>query len=273
MSSPGLVRINGIHVNLRVEGEGPPVMLLHGFPDSLQLWRHVTPLLVRAGYSVICYDQRGFGNSDAPEVESAYRMDLIAQDAIAILSYLGITEKVKLVGHDWGAFIGWYLCLEHPEVFDRYVAVSVGHPLAYRNAGLEQKLRGLYILIWQLRGIAESLIRSNNWAALRRLATNPEDAQNWIANLSRPGRLTAALNWYRANFFQLLTKQFGQCRVPTCGIYSTNDVALTADQMKGSRDFMQAEWKYVEIENCSHWIPLDKPSELASSILEWFNQR
>lgn len=271
MKLPELVQVGDIKINVYSEGAGPPVMLLHGFPDSLKEWRFVIPELLEEGYRVIAYDQRGFGESDAPANVEAYQIERIAGDAVAVLRHLGVTEKVRLVGHDWGAFIGWYLCLEYPNLFESFAAVSVGHPLAYRHAGWEQKKKGWYVLAWQLRGVAEYLIAANNWAALRRVAAGKRpEIENWIADLSRPGRLTAGLNWYRANFFRLLTTKFGNCTVPTCGIYSTGDVALTAKQMLDSQKYMTAKWKYIQIEDSSHWIPLDKPAELAAHLCDWF---
>lgn len=271
MPPPELVQVGDIRINLYSEGAGPPVMLLHGFPDSLKEWRYVIPALLNAGYKVIAYDQRGFGDSEAPANVAAYQIERIAGDAVSVLQHLGVTEKVRLVGHDWGAFIGWYLCLEYPSLFESYAAISVGHPLAYRHAGWEQKKKGWYVLAWQLRGVAEYLIAANDWASLRRVAGNRPEIENWIADLSRPGRLTAGLNWYRANFFRLLTTKFGICTVPTCGIYSTGDVALTAKQMVDSQKYVSGNWKYIQIEDSSHWIPLDKPEELAKHLCYWFS--
>jgi pimeloyl-ACP methyl ester carboxylesterase len=272
MKSPARVALNDIDLNLYVEGTGEPVLLLHGFPDSLKEWRYLVPRLLECGYQVIAYDQRGFGQSDAPSGEEAYRVDHIVADALAVINHVSPQGKVKIVGHDWGALISWILCLEHGELFDRHVAVSVGHPQAFRSAGLEQKLKSWYVLAWQIRGLSELMISAGDFAALRRMAANDEDKRNWIADLSRPGRLTAGLNWYRANFSLLLARRFGLCSVPTCGIYSCGDVALTPQQMRNSDRFMQADWRYIEIADTSHWIPVEKPDELARHILDWFRR-
>jgi pimeloyl-ACP methyl ester carboxylesterase len=262
--------INGLHLHVLLEGEGPPVLLLHGFPDSAHLWRHVTPRLVAAGFKVIAYDQRGFGQSDAPAAVSEYDMDKIVSDAVGVLNALGVTAKVRLVGHDWGAFIGWYLSLTHPELIERYVAVSVGHPLAYRHAGFEQRVKGWYVIAFQFPGFGEWMISSNNYQALREMSKDREDSESRVSDFSRPGRLTAGINWYRANFWRLFNFKFGRSRVPTMGIYSPGDVALTENQMRDSQKYMDAEWKYVSIPNSTHWIPLDQPDLLAASIIEWF---
>ncbi|HIA55583.1 MAG TPA: alpha/beta fold hydrolase [Candidatus Melainabacteria bacterium] len=266
------VHANGINLHVVVDGFGPTILLLHGFPDTHHLWRHVAPPLVAGGFRVVMFDQRGYGQSDAPAEVNAYTIDKIASDAIEVLNALGISEKVKLVGHDWGSFIGWYLCLKYPERFERFVAVSVGHPLAYRNAGPEQMLKAWYIIMFQIPGLAEWLFSSNNFHALRKLSKDPEDQSARVNAFSPKGRLTAALNWYRANFGKFGTSDFGKCVVPTMGIYSTDDVALTEKQMVDSAKYMNAEWKYVRIENSTHWIPLDQPEQLSDEILKWFRK-
>jgi len=253
-----------------VEGEGEPVLLLHGFPDSLKIWRHVAEHLLKQNYKVITLDQRGYGESDAPAHVSAYKAENIVEDAAALLKELGYSSGVKLIGHDWGAFIGWMLCLKHPELIDRYAAVSVGHPLAYRHAGWEQKRKAWYILAFQLPLYPEARIKANNWAMFRKM--NAKEAENWIADLSREGRLTAALNWYRANFFGLLAGEFKKCKVPTLGVYSFGDFALTEKQMTDSANYMDAPWRYATIENSSHWIPLDQPERLAQICADWFKE-
>jgi len=262
--------VNGINLHVYVDGNGPPVLLLHGFPDTSQLWRFVTPHLVAAGFRVIAFDQRGYGESDAPAARDSYTFENIAADAVEVLKALEVKEKVCLVGHDWGSFIGWYLCLMHPELFERFVAVSVGHPLAYRNAGLAQKLKGWYILLFQIPGLAENIFSANDFKNLRQISKDAEDEKLRIESFSRKGRLTAALNWYRANFWRLLQSRFGNCSVPTLGVYSIGDIALTEKQMSDSKKYMDAEWKYVRIENSTHWIPLDQPDHLSKEIVCWF---
>lgn len=264
-----IIHANGLNLHVQVDGTGPPVLLLHGFPDTCHLWRHVAPPLVAAGFKVIAIDQRGFGQSDAPENVDAYTIDKIAADAAAVLVQLGVKEKVRLIGHDWGAFIGWFLCLRHPELFHSFVAVSVGHPLAYRNAGPAQWLKGWYIWMFQIPGLAEWIFSANKFKALRGISKDPEDAEKRVADFSRPGRLTAALNWYRANFGNMLSYSFGKSSVRTLGIYSADDVALTEKQMTDSQKYMSAEWRYVRVEHSSHWIPLDVPEQLSAEIIKW----
>ncbi len=266
------VHVNGINLHVVVDGVGPTILLLHGFPDTHHLWQYVAPYLVAAGFKVIAFDQRGYGESDAPAEVGAYTIDKIASDAVEVLKALEITEKVKLVGHDWGAFIGWNLCLMKPQQFDAFVAVSVGHPLAYRNAGPAQWLKGWYIILFQIPGLAEWIFTANNYRALRESSTNSAVQAQRVKYFSRQGRITAALNWYRANFATLGTSKFGYNSVPTLGVYSHGDVALTEKQMIDSEKYMKAEWQYLPVEDSTHWIPLDQPKLLSNEIIKWFRR-
>ena len=138
--------INGLNLNVIIEGEGPDVLLVHGFPDSHQVWREQIPALVAAGYRVIAPDLRGFGASAAPTGKGAYQVANFVSDLLGILDALQIA-RVRLVAHDWGAVCGWQFAIAHPERVERFVPMSVGHPEAYPRGGLAQKLKGYYVLI------------------------------------------------------------------------------------------------------------------------------
>ncbi len=276
MSREARYRCNGIDLAVTVDGEGPAVLLVHGFPDSGAVWRKQVPALVAAGYRVIVPDLRGCGESDAPRQTRAYRIEALSADLAALLDALGVA-KVKLVAHDWGAVIGWNFCMNYPDRVERYVALSVGHPNAYARGGWEQKRKGWYVLFLQLRGLAEWGLRRNDWRLLRRLTGWHDEAPHWIALLGRPGRLTAAINYYRANIAMFLRSDWPSVRVPVCGVWSSKDAYLAEVQMLQSRHFVAAPWRYDRIEGVGHWLQLDAPervnalliAQLASPLPAW----
>jgi pimeloyl-ACP methyl ester carboxylesterase len=161
------------------------------------------------------------------------------------------------------------LAARHPGRVASLVAVSVGHPAAFREAGAAQKLRSWYVLAFQARRLAEWAIRARRFAALRKLTGDHPECDRWIADLSRPGRLSAGLAWYRANLVPLVMTRVPAVRVPVLGVWSTGDVALTEDQMTGSQRRVDGAFRYERIEGVSHWIPLDAPERLADLVLEW----
>lgn len=261
-------QVNGLSMAVQIEGSGPPVLLIHGFPDDHAVWRHQLPALVAAGYNVIAPDLRGCGQTEAPAKVADYRIPTLVADLVALLDDLGI-DRARVVGHDWGAVLGWQLAIRHPERVERYVALSVGHPNAYATAGLEQKRKGWYTLMFQWRGVAEWLLTRRDWAFFHRFAFQPTESPHWVARLSAPGRLTAALNYYRANLGTLLFERFPAVRVPVLGVYSSGDRYLTEGQMTASRAHVDADWRYVRLDGPGHWMTLDVPDTVNTLLIDY----
>jgi pimeloyl-ACP methyl ester carboxylesterase len=266
------VPVGDLALNVWRGGTGPAVLLLHGFPDSLDLWRHVAPRLVASGHDVIAPDLRGFGESDAPVGRRYYAMDRILGDLTGLLDVLGVKEPAHVVGHDWGAVVAWCLAMAHPERVRSSTVISVGHPREYTLSGLEQKWKGRYVFYWQLAGVAEASLSRNDFAGLRRWLVTHPDADACVRDVSRPGRLTAGLNYYRANLRRVLFGAWPECRVPTLGIWSSGDNFLAEDQMVKSSRRVAAPWRYERIDGAAHWLPLEAPERIANLALDWFRR-
>jgi pimeloyl-ACP methyl ester carboxylesterase len=219
---------------------------------------------------VIAPDQRGFGASDAPQAVRDYRLEHIVADSIAVLDRLCPGTAVNVIGHDWGAVVAWCLAMTHPGRVRAQVAVSVGHPREYALGGLEQKRKGLYTVGWQARGLAERWLLHDGGAGLRRWARRHPGIEQCVRLMSRPGRLTAGLNWYRANLLDVLFSRWPRCAVPTLGIWSTGDHFLAEDQMQRSSRRMDARWQYSRIDGAGHWLPLEQPQRLNELATGWF---
>lgn len=199
------IDINGLSFSVVVEGpaDGPPVVLLHGWPDSSRVWRHQVPALTGAGFRVVAPDLRGFGGSDRPEGTAAYRVRLLCGDVLGILDTLGI-GRAAVVGHDWGAALAWMLgSVFGPDRVDRLAVLSAGHPEALRTAPPRQRQLSWYVLLFQFEGVAERWLSADGWANFSEFCGGADgypDIEAAIAELSRPGALTASLEWYRANW-------------------------------------------------------------------------
>lgn len=266
------VRIDGLDLHVRVDGDGPPILLLHGFPDSGELWRRQVPALVDAGFRVIAPDLRGCGASDAPVEVARYRLDRLVVDVFDIADAVaGEAARVDLVGHDWGAALGWLACMTRPERIRRFAALSVGHPEAYRRAGFEQKRKGWYLFLFITPGLAERFLRARDFRALTRHAPTPEDADRWRRDLARPGRLTAGLNWYRAAARWGFPQPLAPVAVPTLGVYGTGDPALAEDQMVNSVRWVDAEWRYERLDAVGHWLPIEAAEAVNTWLVDWFS--
>lgn len=261
-------RVNGLNMHYVTAGEGPPVILLHGFPDTHQIWRRQIPVLAAAGLRVIAPDLRGYGKTDMPQDVSAYAVQFLADDVLRLMDALGI-EQAVVVGHDWGALIGWHLAMHTPERITRYAALSVGHPKAIAKSGIGQKLRFWYMLVFKTPVLAEALLKAGDWAAIRKMSRSREQQTIWIDALAPQGRLTAALNYYRANFKSSSAVRWNKVTVPVMGVWSDQDPALGEQQMLDSRAQCSAGFRYERIDGVGHWLQLAGADRLNALLLDF----
>jgi pimeloyl-ACP methyl ester carboxylesterase len=264
-----LVTANGVELNVEVHGDGDPVLLVHGWPDSAQLWRNQVPVLTAAGYRVITPDLRGFGHSARPDEVASYKLANSVADMAAILDAVGV-PAAHVVGHDWGAGVAWLTAMYLPDRVRSLTALSVPH-LAVPDTPRQREM-AWYQLFFQFEEVAEATLRYDDWAALREMAVGYADIEKAIADLSRPGALTASLNWYRANRAPRMPgprRTFPPVTAPTLGIWSDGDRYLDGVRMRASGDHVTGQWQYAEISGASHWIPLDAPDKLSELLLDW----
>lgn len=253
------------------EGHGPAVVLLHGFPDSHLLWRNQAVALLNAGYRVIIPDLRGFGESSKPQEAERYGVLGLVGDVLGILDAVGV-ERAHVVGHDWGAALAWAMAAFVPDRVDHLTALSVGHPSAFRDAGFEQRQKSWYMLLFQFEGIAEQWLSADDFANFRAWAHHP-DADRVVADLGRPGALTAGLNWYRANLHPRTWIEpplvFPQVQAPTMGVWSSGDFALDEKGMTGSDRYVDGTWRYERIEDAGHWMQLEAPDQVSALLVDF----
>ena len=264
-----IVRANSVELNVASAGEGRPVLLLHGFPDTHNVWRKQFQPLVEAGYRVIAPDMRGYGGSAVPEGVKAYAGKKLCADVVAVMDAMEV-ERAYLVAHDWGAVIGWQLCMHAPARVERYAALSVGHPTAWANAGLGQRLRAWYMVLFQVQGLAEYMVRAGDYRSLRRMAADEAQRADWRANFAGEGRLTAALNYYRANRKMAIARPYPDVTMPVMGVWSEGDPALTEGQMSNSGKYVRGPFRYERIAGgAGHWMQLSKADEVNRLLLQF----
>jgi pimeloyl-ACP methyl ester carboxylesterase len=265
------VQVNDIsmYVEEHGSGTGKPVLMLHGWPDTANVWRYQVPFLVANGFRVITPDLRGFGRTDWPADVSAYTVRNSVNDAVALLDAYRL-ESAYLVGHDWGSAVAWTIAALHPERVRKLVAISVPHPLS--PVTLRQREMGWYQLFFQFTGIAEASLQNDDWALFRELLRNNGDIDSYVLELARKNALTSSLNWYRANVAPHAPappRSLPLVQAPTLGIWSTNDHYIDGERMKISERFVKGSWRYKQIEGASHWIQLDAPARLNQLINDW----
>lgn len=268
------VELDDVALEVRDHGAGEPVVLLHGWPDDGDLWRHQTEVLRIAGYRTIVPDLRGFGESSRPAEVEAYAAPYMVGDVLGILDRLGL-GRIHLVGHDWGAAIAWLTAALAPERVATLIALSVGHPASFRTAGLAQREKSWYMLLFQFRGVAEEWLSANGFRNLREWSAHP-DIEPVVARLTEPGALTASLGPYRAILApESLTAPppvLPPITAPTMGVWSSGDMALTEAQMTGSAAHVTGPWRYERLEGVGHWMPLEAPAAVSELLLDFIGR-
>ena len=264
-----IVNANGAELYVEEHGAGEPVLMLHGWPDSCALWRNQVPVLTAHGLRVITPDLRGLGQSSKPEAKDSYQLTVAVADVAAVLDALEL-ESAHVVGHDWGAAIAWLVASYLPQRVRTLSVLSVPHPLVPPT--LRQREMAWYQLFFQFEGIAEATLTHNDWALFREWAAEYKDLDRAIADLSRPGALSASLNWYRANLAPRMPgprPQLPPVAAPTLAIWSDGARYLDGARVRASRELVSGPWRYEEIAGASHWIPLDAPERLNELLLAW----
>jgi pimeloyl-ACP methyl ester carboxylesterase len=274
------VEARGLRFHVAEAGEGDDVVLcLHGWPQHWYEWRDLMPRLAAAGYRAIAIDLRGFGWSDAPR--DGYEKENLATDILAVLDALDL-ERVKLVGHDWGGWIGFLLCLRAPERFSRYLSLNILTPWPNLRAFVPQLWRFWYQLVIAAPVLGYQAHRSGQFVP-KVLVGGSTVRDNWDEatlrsfgdNLAEPDRARACVQMYRV--FQLhespaiLRGRYAHDRltVPTRLLFGTYDTALRPELLVGYQhhaDDMQVEL----VPGCGHFIADEKPDLVAARALEFF---
>ena len=268
------VTINGLEFPYYDHGEGTPVLLLHGFPDSKYLWRHQIGPIAEAGYRVIVPDLRGYGDAPKPPAVSDYALGNVLSDLTGLLDALDI-EKAHIVGHDWGGTVAWLFAGNHPDRSITVTGMTVGAPGAPGRRSIAQLEKFWYIMFFQNEGVAEEWLQRDDWQGLRRWTREAGDIDTYIKDLSRPGALTAGLNWYRANFTaaSFNTKSNPpRIKVPAMGMSAENDVFLLPSHVGNSHTMIDNVFEYHMIDGATHWLMLDQPDTVTRLLISFFQK-
>lgn len=248
--------------------DGEPVLLLHGFPQDHREFDLLLPRLHEAGLHTYALDQRGYSPGARPAEVSAYRITEPVADAVAVLDALGL-ESAHVIGHDWGAEVGWILAAMHPDRVRTLTAVSVPHPKAFLLAlrvRPSQRARMTYFAVFRTR-ISERLLMAGGAALLKAMLSPVGDrAAGYIEAMREPGRLTGGLNWYRAMAGKDLAP-VAVITVPTTYVWSDRDGAVGRTAALRTRDWVEADYQLVVLRGVSHFIPEQAPDALADAAL------
>jgi pimeloyl-ACP methyl ester carboxylesterase len=275
-----VVETSRLRMHVARAGEsGPPLLLLHGWPQHWYAWRHVIPRFAE-GYRVVCPDLRGLGWSEAPS--HGYEKEDLASDVLALLDALEL-QRVLLIGHDWGAYAGFLLCLREPDRVERFVALNDIHPwlrASPRDALHAWRLWYQWALAtpaagtWLLRnrpGFVKGLITA--WSAKN--VWSEEELDTFASKLREPQRARASAQYYRTFLLrELLPTLAGRyrrhrLRTPTLFLFGADDGVIRPHQLRGYErhaDDMRLEL----IPGVGHFTPEEAPELVVDRAVEHF---
>ncbi|HVD87208.1 MAG TPA: alpha/beta hydrolase [Solirubrobacterales bacterium] len=274
------VRARGVEFHLAEAGGGEDVVLcLHGWPQHWYEWRALMPALADR-HRVLALDLRGFGWSDAPE--SGYEKEELASDLLAVLDELGI-ERAKLVGHDWGGWIGFLLCLREPQRFERFLALNILPPWTGVRTMAPHLWRFWYQWLILSPGVGYRLHRGGKFVpkvlvggSVRRQVWDQATRHAFSDTFTEPARARAAVQMYRVfnlrEMPQIVRGRYADARlrVPTRLLFGTGDSALRHETLAGCE--RRAEEMEVElVENCGHFIADEMPDLVAEKARAFFS--
>lgn len=271
----GEATVNGIRLHWVEMGSGPPVVLLHGFPEFWYAWRHQLPALAGAGYRAVAADLRGYAGSDKPEGVEAYRIQEVVDDVRGLIAHLG--GRAHVVGHDFGGAAAWYLAMLAPEMVDRLVIINCPHPVAMRRelGTWDQRLRSWYAAFFQLPAVPEIVLRAGRFALLRRAlrreparpgAFTDDDLARYVEAWSQPGALRGMLHHYRA--YRLRKPRPLRISRPTLLVWGMRDPHLSPRLLDGLEPWVE-DLRIERIPQASHWVMADVPDRLDALLREF----
>lgn len=292
MAGPDLHSIplaTGVTLDVAVMGDpaAPPIILLHGFPESHRTWRHVQPDLARDNF-VIAPDQRGFARSSKPEGVDAYRPDRIVADLLALADHFGFST-FTLAGHDWGGAIAWMAALQNPQRITRLMIVNAPHPFIFQKTLFDdpaQRAASQYITAFRNPGFEGHIARmglsaffDSSFLRHTDFETIADEKPIYLDQWSQPGAMTAMLNWYRASGLVVpamdaspprpafLDAPFPPVTQPTLVIWGMHDAALLPSQLDGLAAFVP-DLTLVKVD-AGHFVPWENRHAVIEAMRGW----
>jgi pimeloyl-ACP methyl ester carboxylesterase len=278
-----MVRANGLRFRTMVDGPagGEMFILLHGFPEGAESWAKQVDALAKAGRLAVAPDLRGYGLSDAPDAVENYAIDHLVEDVTGIIKAFGRSEA-HVAGHDWGAIVAWFFAGRHADMTKSLTVLSVAHPAALAEASRvdkDQQEKSRYVALFLEEGKAERVLADEDRRRLRAMfargpnpdAVPPRVVEQFARSLSRPGRLTAALNYYRANLgagggaWAALTHEL-KIATPTTLLWGDHDPALGRRAVEATAGHVEGPYRLEVLEGAGHWLQFERPDEVSRSL-------
>ncbi len=270
-----LIDAGGLRFRARTAGFGGTrgnVILLHGFPESSAMYLPMIPVLAEAGYQVLAFDQRGYSPGARPEALDAYTTDKLAGDIFALADAVDF-GRFHLVGHDWGAGVGWLAVFSGSERIQSWTALSIPHLGAYAEAigaDPDQQERSAYVSFFQVPWLPEAMFSFNGFTMMRDGVYSEHDpalVEEYLTIFSEPGALTAALNWYRASGLDVQGVEGGlDVSMPTLFVWGNSDPVVGDAALEAQRRHFDGNLREVELDT-GHWLMETDAQAVTTAVL------
>ncbi len=274
----GLVRIpaRGLEFRARVAGldrvDGAALLLLHGFPETSIMWEPLIESASTMGFRVVAFDQRGYSPGARPGDVEAYQLPELVADVFAVADAVGF-DRFHLVGHDWGAIVGWAATGGNRERVLSYASLSIPHPGAISTANAERGVP-FYVTLFRTPGVPETLFTAGGLAAMRRALyaeMSDEHLVEYMAVFSEPGALRSALNWYRAmpGVITAGDDVAGKITQPVLWMFGNRDmqVFVRPEVQALQTRFVTGPYEAIEFD-AGHWLMQEEPGRVVWAVMD-----
>lgn len=276
------VSAGGTRFHIAEMGEGPLVLLLHGFPEFWWTWHRQLVTLAAAGYHAVAMDLRGYGGSDKPP--RGYDLVTLAADAAGLVRALG-NSSATVIGHDWGGLLAWTMAVYHPKVVQRLIAVSAPHPLRLRQELRHAGAWGASAGLFQVPSWPERHLVRDDAAFVARLLhqwsgpgwPDPQTERHLREAIQIPGVAHSALEYHRwllrsqlrPDGIRYAHRMAAGVQVPTLHLHGSLDTAMPAMVAQGSGRYVEAPYSWKLIEGTGHFPHEERPRAFDAQLLTW----
>ncbi|MCY2965842.1 MAG: alpha/beta hydrolase [Planctomycetota bacterium] len=268
LGEEGFADSDGVKIHYVTAGEGPLVVLLHGFPDFSYSWRDQMPSLAK-NHQVVALDLRGYNKSDQPEGVENYAMEKLVGDVAAVVKHLR-RDRATIVGHDWGGAIAWSFAMHQPELTERLIILNLPHPkglLRELKNNPEQQKNSAYAKAFQRPEAAKAISPE----ALVFWVKEPEAREKYLEAFRRSS-LEGMLNFYKANYPREpydATTEFPQIKCPVLMIHGLDDTALLPGALNDTWKWIDSDFTLVTVPKAGHWVHRDRPELVTKTMVGW----
>jgi len=273
------VNLGAVSLNVVFAGppDGPPVVLLHGFPEFWYAWYRQMGKLEQAGFRVIVPDQRGYNLSDKPPEVSDYRIDKLASDVAGLIETLGY-DKAFVAAHDWGGGVAWQLAMHHPGRVRKLVIFDTPHPQASRDATTKEDKVDWFRTFFQIPWLPQWVGRLANWRLLSNALRNtsrpgafPDEKMDLYRSAwDNDGAMSTMINWYRAAF-RYPWPDAVRVSVPTLLVVAPHDAFIAGDLSRASIKYLD-DGRLIELPEGTHWILQEDPEGTSKILIDYFSE-